>query len=518
MPNLLHQGGLTPHRAAEVLLANCAEAAQAGTLAEEILCLEPGMGMGMFAVQVLDRFQQRCEAQGVDWYQRLTWYATDATPKVLQDVEAAGIFARHAGRVVLGQATATDPARVRPLSGPPVDLTGRLQAVMHSYVFCMLPMNLFRVEGEQVSVMLARTRLRHPELLPQHTHLDAAAIQAIVTRGNPDEHLPLVDLHPLLDLELALSPVAPDSDGLERVRRIAGWIRAEKPTAGPVWVLDSHGAAHALQVTLRALRPDGFLLYRDYGPVTAEEADEERVYQHYGTTTAVQVSHFALERLVAGQARVTAPAGEEGLMKSRLVGAGALPATRAAFQRAYDHADVIALREATMQARQAPPAALPQRYDEAIAIEPDNWALLTEAAQARFARCADPAGAYALLQRSLAINPWYQATAWDLLGEMFLDVGRLDQARAALERARTINPEHARVYAALSRLHRQRGELEAAVICAAQAAAWDRSGEHTPALLATLDETIEALVRRRTRSQHLREERTAGGHHREFSF
>ena len=523
VPNLLHQGGLIPYRAAAVLFANCAEAEARGTLAAEIICVEPGMGMGMFAVQVLDRFKARCAEAKVDWYDRLTWYATDATPTVLKDVQRAGLFARHAERVVLAQASAMQPARVQPLTGPPVDLTGRIQAVMHSYVFCMLPMNLLQVEGESVSVLLARTVLKEPALLPEYTHLSVADIQGIVTRGNPAEHTPLVPLYPLLDIELALSPV--EAAGQASARRIAGWIREGLGSDGPAWVLDSSGAWSAMQATLSALRPDGFLLYRDYGPTSAEAANEQLVYQHYGPTIAVQVNHFALERLARDPgpdgepwADITIPPGEQpGKVSSRLAGRRALSQTRAAFTTAYDFADVAALKQAAGRARSAPDAALIDAWRAALAIEPENWLLLTEAAEAVFTRLSDPGTAYPWLKTSLDINPWYQGSAWDLLGEMFLSAGQLAQASAALAKAKAINPEHARVYTALARLHEARGELQQAVICAAQAVAWDATDEQTLALSARLQERIRALSRRRTREKTLREARTAGGYHRVFA-
>jgi hypothetical protein len=475
------------------------------------------MGLGLFALQVLDRLKTRCAQQGLDWYDRLTWYATDATPAVLRDVQRSGIFDRHAGRVVFGQASAMQPAQIRTMAGEALDLTGDIQAVFHSYVFCMLPMSLLQVDGEAVSILLARTILRRPSLLAEYTSLSLEKIQAIVGRGDPTEHTALVDLYPLLDLELALSPV--DPAGQDHVRQIAAAIRAEDPGEGPVWVLDSSGAEAALSATLDALRPDGFLLYRDYGPTTAAAANEQLIYQHYGATIAVQVNHFALERLLHAPAAITAPPGElPGKVSSRLAGRSALAQTRAAFCAAYNFADVLALRSAAGTARSAPDAALVASWQAALKIEPDNWLLLTEAADAIFNRLGDPGQAYPLLKHSLDLNPWIQATAWDLLAEMFLSANELGQAAAALEKSRSINPEHARLYAALSRLHQARGEHEAAVTAAAQAVAWESSPDRRIAHADRLQERISDLARRRAQDQRLRQERTAGGYHQRFSF
>lgn len=516
VPNLLHQGGLIPYRAAEVLFANCAEAQAAGTLADEIIVVEPGMGMGLFAVQVMDRFKTRCAEAGTDWYGRLRWYATDATPTVLRDVARAGIFARHADRVVLGQASALQPAQIHPLDGAPIDLTGRVQAVLHSYVFCMLPMNLLQVDGDSVRITMARTVLKQPALLPEYTPHSVDAIQAIVRRGNPAEHTALVNLYPLLDLELALSPVDPADQ--ETARQIAGWIQAEHPSDGPTWVLDSSGARAAIQATLAALRPSGFLLYRDYGPTSAAAANEQFLYQHYGPTIAVQVNHFALERQLAGHAAVTTPDNERpGAVASRLVSAAGLPLTRAAFAEAYDFADVLALKDAVGRARSVPDGALVDAWQAALAHEPGNWLLLTEAAEAIFTRLSDPARAYPMLKASLDLNPWMQASAWDLLGEMYLSAGQLEQAAEVLKKAQAINPEHARVYVALSRLHEARGELEPALVCAAQAVAWETDPSQRIAHSLRLQDCTAALSRRRERERSLREDRAAGGYHRQFT-
>ena len=57
-PNLANQGMLAGARAAELLFANCEEAASSASLPEAIRCIEYGVGDGSFGMQLLDRFQQ----------------------------------------------------------------------------------------------------------------------------------------------------------------------------------------------------------------------------------------------------------------------------------------------------------------------------------------------------------------------------------------------------------------------------------------------------------------------------
>ena len=92
-----------------------------------------------------------------------------------------------------------------------------------------------------------------------------------------------------------------------------------------------------------------------------------------------------------------------------------------------------------------------------------------------------------------------------------------DKAAEVLNKARNINPEHARVYLALSRLHEARGELEQAIICAAQAVAWESDPSRSIAHTIRLQDCTAALSRRRERDRSLRGERAAGGYHQPFT-
>jgi len=522
VPNLIHQGGLVPYQAAEVLYVSCKQAFIAGTLGIQIGVLELGMGMGLFAVQVLDRFQEMCEREGVDWYDRLVWYATDATPKVLTDVHKDKVFERHESKVIMGQAAAHNPGHIQVADGEVIEVAN-LRAVFHSYVLCMLPMNLFRIHGDRCEVMMARTVLAVPEYLRQYTHRSVEEIVEIVKRGDPTQLIELVQLHPLFDLELALVPASDDSD-LDAARGVAEILAEETQTSDPVWVLDSSGAAKMLREAMLLLKHDGFMLYRDYGPASAAAANQELIYQHYGTTIAAHVNHFALDKLFdssmvsgARQNQHDDPLSDSAL-QTRFVSRAAVPVVRGTFDRAYGDEQSQVLQAAVAKARRSDATDCVRFYQEAVDVEAGNWSLLTEAAQAIFRLTADPSATFDFLRRSLAINPWYQATAWDLLAEMFLEAGDLGQAHAALQRSLRINPEHGRVHSSMALLHRAKGELAQAVECAGRAAAWERDEAARTQHRALYEDLVVTLKERRILSKRLRKERVAGGYHAEFSF
>lgn len=549
VPNLINQGGLAAYRSAEVLFAHCVELDRQGALEPEILVLEMAIGLGLFAVQVLDRFEVLCREHGRDYYERLTYLATDGTPRMVMDARDNGVFARHAGRVVLGLVDALDPARlVRLDSGEVVDLTGRLRAVLHTYLLCVLPANLFRRQRvrddagqvqERWGAVMARTVLRHPDELKWFTNLTVAEIVALAQSGRPEDIAQLARLYPLLDLELVLASFEPadlaeGADVRATADRIASRLPAAptvdpegNPIANPpdpsdnIWVLHSAGAQASLRRTLEVLRSDGILLYRDYGPATAERANGNHLYQHYGATTAFGINHFALEAWLheAGEdgrprAAVTVPPGEgEASIKTRLVSRGALPATRAAFAlqfdpRAFDRLESV-VNEARGQVGQAGGHPM-EGYRKALQLERDNWMLLGEAGDVAFRRDRNLELGQVLLAEALRINPWYAAGAWNSLGDLHWVKGEYAQARAAYETAARNNPENFRAWLNLADCDMRQGDWAGAVEHAAKALAKDADGSEAERALDLVREAGRRLGEYRERAARYRKERQAG--------
>lgn len=540
VPNLINQGGLAAYRCAEVLFAHCVELDSAGELEPDIAVMEMAIGLGLFAVQVLDRFQTLCREHGRDYYDRLTYFATDGTPRMIADAREHKVFERHQGRVVLGLVDALDPARlVRQDTGEVLDLTGRLRAVLHTYLLCVLPANLFRrqlVHGDNGEVsekwgaVMARTVLRRPDELPWFTNRKADDLMALAQSGQPAAFAELSKLYPLLDLELVLAHFEPAElpEG-DEVRAIADLLARELPAAADgapdprelVWVLHSAGAQQSLDRTLQVLRPTGILLYRDYGPASAERANGNHLYQHYGATTAFGINHLALGRWLeaAGpdgrpRAQVSVPPGEgEASIKTRLVSKAALPRTRAAFALQFDPRSFDRLEATVTQAREQSGVAGGQpmdHYRQALQLERDNWMLLGEAGDVAFRRDRNLELGHMLLLEALRINPWYAAGAWNSLGDLFWVKGEYAQARAAYEEAAKNNPEHFRAYLNLADCCVREGDWAGAVENAAKALAKDSDGNESKRALELVQQAAKRLDEARERAARYRKERQAG--------
>ena len=544
VPNLINQGGLAAYRSAEVLFAHCVELEAAGTLEQDIWVMEMAIGLGLFAVQVLDRFQTLCREHGRDYYDRLTYLATDGTPRMIVDARDHKVFDRHAGRVVLGLVDALDPGRmVRLDTGEAIDLTGRLRAVLHTYLLCVLPANLFRrqriaqengVLEEKWGAVMARTVLRHPDELPYFTPRSVEEVVALAQSGKPEDMAVLTQLFPLLDIELVLAAFDPDeiAEGAD-VRAIAEQIVAELPKPEPVageapvdpannvWVLHSAGAQRSIGRTLEVLRADGILLYRDYGPASAERANGNHLYQHYGATTAFGINHMALAAWVHApgedgkpRGEVSVPPGEgESSIKTRLVAKAPLPRTRAAFALQFDPRAFETLEGVVQEARKqlgeqgGQPLEL---YRKALHMERDNWMLLGEAGEMAFRRDRQADLSHMLLTEALRINPWYAASTWNALGDLFWVKQEFAQARASYTEATNANPEHFRGYLNIADCCLRDGDWAGAVEHAAKALARDVDGSESARALEVVQQAAKRLGEMRERAARYRKERQAG--------
>jgi hypothetical protein len=98
VPFVINNDGNLSIQSAEVFFASVQAADQAGQLPEDLFVLELGIGVGLFARDFLDWFQQLCDQAGVDYYDRLCYVAADRSDKMLRDAGRHGVFLNHPGR------------------------------------------------------------------------------------------------------------------------------------------------------------------------------------------------------------------------------------------------------------------------------------------------------------------------------------------------------------------------------------------------------------------------------------
>ncbi len=112
VPFLVNNEGTLSKNAADVFFASLRDAEERGVLEDEIVVLELGIGVGLFARYFLDHLRTLCRQHKKDYYERLTYIAADRSPRMLHDVLRHGVLAEHPGRYRVRQIDAMEPEAV----------------------------------------------------------------------------------------------------------------------------------------------------------------------------------------------------------------------------------------------------------------------------------------------------------------------------------------------------------------------------------------------------------------------
>jgi tetratricopeptide (TPR) repeat protein len=443
--------------------------------------LEIGAGTGLFARYFLDAFRGLCQQEGRDFYGRLLYFASDRSRRTVDQWAERELFADHAGRVVTGTCDATRPDEFRGAEGEPVALPP-LRAVFANYVLDVLPSAVVRTGPAGPEVMCVRTHLTtHLALLPQYTRLTIDEVRRLAASDDPADRARLLPIVSLLELETAFRP-AGDRPPPYLTEALAFGAGLER-------VVLNYGAIDCLEACLRRLGPDGFVLLNDYGPVERDQIAGHAAVQRFGGSTALGLNFPFLEHHFSGGGRALLKPDEQEApqIHARLLCRADLPRTREAFARLCGSAAYAYLKGPHEEARKHAAAG---RHDDALecfrtALSrcPRDWYLVGQAAQFVALQLRDLNSGLELIQAAVALNPWYSAWLWNVLGDCLFYLQRYDDAHEAYLQARRIDPDDVLTNFNLSYSHYQRGEFDEALAAVARGLARDAQGVYRARLL-----------------------------------
>jgi tetratricopeptide (TPR) repeat protein len=486
VPFLINNDGRASESAAAVLYANCREAPPSH---ERIAVLELGAGAGLFARFFLDAFRDLCRQQGRDFYDRLVYFVTDLSPRTVEQWRERELFADHAGHVRLGTCDALRPANLHDTEGAGL---APLRAVILNYVLDVLPSAIVRAGASGPEQLCVRTHMtHHADLLGQYTRLTFDEVRALAASHLPADQVRLLPLVSLLEFEAAFRPL-----GEPMPPYLAEALDFGK---GLKRIVLNHGAFACLEECGRLLEDDGFLLVQDYGPVERGQLDDHAVVQRFGGSTALGINFPLLEQHFTGAGlHVARPEGDDGqAIHARLLCRPGLAKTCAAFA---DRCSGSAYEYFQGPAEQARQHATAGRYQEALenyrlALErrSRDWHLLGEAAHFVALKVRDFATGLELARTAVALNPYYSAWLWNVVGDCLFYLRRTDEAHEAYLQARRIDPRDALTHYNLSYSHAERGELVEALQAIARGLGEDSQGTYRARLLDKQQQILAAL-------------------------
>ncbi len=509
VPHWVHDNGAMSQRTAHVLIAWCQERQSAGTLPDQIVVCEIGMGTGLHLKYMLDAFRQHCRDHNTDWYTRLQALGSDVSAPVARKAQERGLFADHAGHVRLGHLDVEAPDTFIELdTGIAVPLVGQVHVFVALYVLDLLGVDVFRRrnydDGGRWEAVWVRTWLRNEALLPAYTEATVAQLQELATQDHPDAMEPLAQVWSLIQEELRAWPVAmaehPDSLALQRLADdTESALGRTHPllTDGTV-VIHSAGALRAVQLLSETVAQGGIVLLRDVGLHTPEAAATARGLTHYGQVSAAAVNLVQLDAwMAAGHCPgvlAVAPShdGQRGQC-GRLLVKGSLPATESAFRQAFDSRAIFASHALLEQAAtQTDAAQALELVRQAIAQEPTDWTLHLDAARLALHGLHRPDVAHVVALRAVELNPAFSPDLWCVLGDALHALGEADKSVRAYRNALAVHPRHAQSLWSLAYVQAEAGRHGEAFELLGQAMRWDKEGQWRSQVLQLLDACLRA--------------------------
>lgn len=489
VPFIVNNSGRLSEDAAALLFHNCLESPPDDVL----VVLELGAGTGLFARYFMDAFQAICRQEERDFYERVQYVVTDASPATVADWHRRAIFAPHEGRVTAAVADATAPGDVRTLDGETVRIVA-VRAAFCNYVLDVLPASIVRAGAGGGEELCVRSQLvRAPEVIAQYGRAAVDELRRAADGGEPADRTGLTPLSTLLDVELAFRPAscAASLDLADGLRFAAGQCTTY-----------NDGAVRALRALQRMLEPDGFILLNDYGPTDAADVAAHAVAQHFGHTLSVGINFPLLQQLFDRSPwRSIVPPGDAGrAVHARLLLHDRLALTREAFENRFS-ADAQQFFESPCeQAREHAAAgrngdAL-ECYRLALTRSPRDWRTVAEAAEYVGLQLRDHPAGVELARAALELNPWYSSWCWNVMGDCLFCLERFEHAHEAYLQALSISAHDARTHLNLAYTFAERGDLPRALQAVADGLASDRPALYHERLLEK-QQQILALARAR---------------------
>jgi tetratricopeptide (TPR) repeat protein len=518
VPYIVNNTGLLSRHAAELLFRSLAAE---GNTQGNLVVLELGIGLGLFARYFLDAFRDLCTLHRVDYYDRLVYIAADRSERMLLDTIRRGTFQHHPGRYLLRTIDALNPSRALrddpALCGP----TERpLRAVFLNYLLDCLPATVLQVRAEsdadrsggtsqgarRLFQLCVRTCLARGIDLREYTNDSSEDLARLAASDNPDDRSRLLNVFGLFTTEYDYRAIQP-----ERIP-YGSFIR-DFIGRQPATVVHSHGAIACLERLLDLLGPRGFILINDYG--SSEPATQyEFEHQRYTGSTFVGVNFALLGQFFAkagnedkdrheegtSSVRWAEPGEDSGRIVSRLLGdhlqAEVVTMFRERFTKvAWDRLEEPA-QKAKAHAAQMRYEAAATAYRIAVVQQPWNWLLLQEVANFLTFGLRDARAGLEVARAGLELNPCCSAELWNAYGDALFSLGRIDQARLAYERAQAVNPDDVQARYNLSWVYLHRREHANALQVIAEGLAKDWRGEYRDRLLQKQVEVLADQARR----------------------
>lgn len=495
VPYVINNDGILSRNAAALLFENLLLADASGALEAEIVVLELGIGVGLFARLFLDTIRDLSIEHGKDYYERLTYVAGDYSERMLRDAAKRGVFAQHPGRVLMRVVDAMHPETVMDQCLPSQASKAPFRAVFLNYLLDCLPATVLRVQEREVAQLCVKTSLARGVDLSAFTSLprDELVERARKTNWSEEDSDELTSAFEGFTSDYDFQPTS--ASAIPHGEFGVGVAKSREVSH----LLHSYGAIQSLEKLLGLLRQDGFILMSDYGH-TDVIVTEDFEHQRFSLSVFVAVNFGELKAYFSdsGRGQWAAPVEDNASIHARLLGHKLAAELVELFQsrfskQAHDEMQTPAAVARTLMSAGRFEAAA-NAYRLALERQPSNWLLMSEVARFLMSSLKDPASGAAMVRAAISLNPACSAELWNTYGDCLFATGRVNEARQAFQRALQINSKDARAHFNLSFVFLQERNLDQALVAIANSLVLDKPGEFRQALLQKQSEVLAMLA------------------------
>jgi tetratricopeptide (TPR) repeat protein len=480
VPFIVNNNGRLSTDAAALVFANCREAEPQGS---RIAVLELGAGTGLFARYFLDEFRLLCRRESRDYYDRLSYFLTDASEQTVEYWRQAEIFREHEDHVVMRVCDANEPAGAG---------AGPFRAVFCNYVLDSLPAAILRRNHGQWEQCCGRTWITDDAgLLRQYTRLSLDDLRRLASSNAAGDREQILAILPLLEMENSFLPVGSSAPpGMEKLAT----------TESEEAFTYNFGALVCLDGMLALLEPQGLVLINDYGNTREGDTVEPSPGgQRFGPCTAIGLYFPLLDEHLrrAGVSVLRAEGDDTCQIHARLLLRRHLPETQRVFEDRFC-ADARRrqdepVEQAKAQAERGLLGEALDSYRTAIERNPGNWQLIGDAAAFVASHLRDPQTGLQLARAALELNPWCSPDLWNVLGDCLFGVGKDTEAHECYLQAHRMFPQNVRTNLNLATSWLRLGDPARSLEAIAQGLANDSTSMFRHILLDKQQEAISAL-------------------------
>ncbi len=473
VPYVVNNAGWLARLTADVLVANFRRHP-----AERFSLLELGAGTGLFAVQLL----QAIETAAPELLERITFHVTDASAATVQHWVQNGQFEHFARQI---RPVRCDAADISAIPG------GTFRAVFANYLLDSLPMAVIRRTPAGIEQLCVRSLIRQRDERLMHIHgFDASEAAKLTASSRDEDRARLIALLPLIEAEAEFRIADPPPPY---------WAEALELSGGERTMLN-HGAMRTLDACLGRLDPAGMILINDYGPIASDQVAAVAYVQRFGLSSAACLNFPLIESHVtrAGCSVFRPSRDQHRTIHARLVMRTPCDVTAKAFVSAFSQDWVLAADESGNRAIGHITAGHYDQamdvFQQALANMPDDWNLLSQAAEFLLQQLDRPAQSLELALLAAKANPWYSPLVWNTLGNALFRLGRHHEAYEAYIRAEAIDPGDPQAQLNLAYAHTHFGDYERALLAVARGLANDQTGRFKTHLLDKQGQALALLA------------------------